>query len=70
MRGFAEFAGDEVLVVEIIIWQVDSIMGLGLLPRAVFRFLRNLFFGTARAGFADTNLRVAKRAGVLESFQR
>ena len=55
MRGFAELAGNEFVVVEVIVREVEAVVGGALFPglfRAFFRRLGFGLFGAARAGAA------------------
>jgi len=67
MGRFPELAGNEIIVVEFIfIWQIESILGFGLFPRAFFGGAGSRFFGAAKAWFPDANLGVAEWAGILQ----
>ena len=67
MRGLAELAGDEGVVIEIGVRQIEAVVGFILLPGFFLR--RGYFFGTARTRFADADLSVAKGTKVAQNFR-
>ena len=68
MGGFAELAGDEFIIIEIIAGKIQSVCGGILLPGFFPRPWFFIFFGAAGAALADRDFGFAKRANVAQGF--
>jgi hypothetical protein len=69
MRSLAELALAEIVVIEFIFRQIESIGRFRLFPGFFGRFLTGCLFRATRARFADADFAIAKRAKVAEHFR-
>jgi len=69
MGRAAELASDELVVIEILVRQVETVGRVVLLPGFFHSAGWAFFLGAPRAPFADPHLMVAERASVAQGFR-